>query len=121
MLASSTNSTPDAPATYRDAVRGANGKAWREACVEELQSLIDNKVYRMVDRPKHKKVIGVRWVLRVKVQYDGEVERYKGRVVAKGYSQREGIDYDETFATVVRHESPRLLFAYAASQGLVMQ
>ena len=86
LLASATTSTPDAPATYRDAVRGANGKVWREACAEELQSLVDNKVYRIVDRPKHKKVIGVRWVLRVKVQSDGEVERYKGRVVAKGYS-----------------------------------
>ena len=77
----------------------------RKAAIEsELQSLKENVVYKIVDIPKNRKVIGRHWVLRVKRGADGEMEKFKAQVVAKGYSEREGIDYNETFSTIVRFE-----------------
>ena len=121
LMASATTSTDDAPATYTEAICGPDGVKWKAAIESELQSLKENGVYEIVDRPKNRKVIGSRWVLRVKRGADGEIEKFKARVVAKGYSQREGIDYNETFSPTVRFESLRALFALAASQGMEMQ
>ena len=71
----------------------------------------ENDVYEIVDRPKNREVIGSRWVLNVKRGADGEMEKFKARVVRKGYSQREGIDYNETFSPTVRFESLQALLA----------
>ena len=70
-----------------------------------MNSLKENGVYELVDRPKGEKVVKSKWVLRVKTNEKGEVEKYKGRVVAKGHSQVEGVDYDQTFSPTVRFES----------------
>ena len=61
----------------------------------EMDSLKENGVYELVDRPEGKKVVKSKWVLRFKTNEKGEIEKYKGRVVAKGYSQVEGVDYDQ--------------------------
>ena len=60
----------------------------------EMKSLKENGVYELVDRPKGKKVVKSKWVLRVKTNARGMVEKYKAQMVAKGYSQVEGADYD---------------------------
>ena len=75
---------------------------------------IRNGVWYLVDRPTHKKVIGLKSVFKVKRDADGNVIRNKARLVVKGYAQREGIDYDETFAPVARMEAIRLFLAFAA-------
>ena len=64
--------------------------------------------------PTGKKTIGVKWVYKLKKNAKGEVERYKARLVVKGYSQRQGIDYDEVFAPVACLETIRLLISLAA-------
>lgn len=68
----------------------------------------------MVPRPKHHPIIGTRWVLRNKMNEQGVITRNKTRLVAKGYNQEEGIDYDETFTPVARLEAIRILLAFAS-------
>ena len=86
----------------------------------KMESLLENQVYRLVPRPKGKKFVKSKWVFRVKYNADGTVEKYKGRVVAKGFSQVEGDDYDQTFSPTVRFESIRQLVAMGASKGMHM-
>ena len=86
----------------------------------KMNSLKENEVFRLVLRPKGKKVVKSKWVFRVKKNGDGSVEKYKGRVVAKVFSQEEGVDYDQTFSPTVRFESIRQLILLGASKGLHM-
>ena len=86
----------------------------------EMASLRENGVYELVDRPKGKNVVKPKWVFKVKTNERGEIEKYKARVVAKGYSQVEGVDYDQTFSPTVRLESIRQMIALGASKGLEM-
>ena len=68
--------------------------------------------------PVGKKVIGSKWVLKVKYQENGDVDRYKCRLVAQGFTQAPGIDYDETFAPVARFGTIRTLLAIGAKRGM---
>ena len=69
-----------------------NAEAWKEACAAEVQSLIDNKVFEVVDRP-NKKTVTIKWVLKEKRGFSGAAEIHKARIVARGFTQEEGIDY----------------------------
>ena len=87
---------------------------WVQAMQEELNEFERNKVWTLVPRPKNRSVVGTKWVFRNKTDSDGIITRNKSRLVAKGYSQQEGIDYDETFAPVARLEAIRIFLAYVA-------
>ena len=91
-------------------------KRWLESCLEELKSLKDRDVYEIVDLPKRRKAVKNRWVFNIKP--DG---RYRSRLVAKGFSQVEGINFDELFSPVVCYETTRLLLAVAALEDLDIQ
>jgi len=65
--------------------------------------------------PPNRQIIKCKWVYRTKTDSNGKLSKYKARLVACGYSQREGVDFKETFAPVVRHPTIRLLFAIAAA------
>lgn len=71
-----------------------HAKEWKEAADSEYKSLMENETWEL---PKDREAIGCKWVFKVKHTSDGKVERFKGRLVAKGYAQKCGIDYDETF------------------------
>ena len=90
------------PQSVREALQSIHGDKWQEAMDSEMGSLKENGVFELVDRPKGKKVVKSKWVLRVKTNEKGEIEKYKARVVAKGFSQVEGVDYDQTFSPTVR-------------------
>lgn len=76
-----------------------------------------NKTWELVDKPAHKKAIGVKWILKTKFNHDGTVLKYKERLVFKGYSQQFGVDYNEIFALVSRHDTIRVVLALAASMA----
>ena len=82
---------------------------------EELNQFEINQVWELVPRPKDKHIIGTKWVFKNKLDENGIVVRNKARLVAQGYNQEEGIDFDETFALVARLEAIRVLLAYACS------
>ena len=85
--------------------------------VEEYYSIMKNQVWKVMPRPQRKKVVGSRWIYQVKHEADGSVEKYKARFVAKGFSQNEGIDYEETFASVARYSSIRIIISLAVEMG----
>ena len=85
---------------------------------KEMKSLKDNKVWELTTLPPGKKAIGCKWVYKVKTNSDGSIERYKARLVAQGFNQKFGSDYDETFCLVIRLESLRTLVALSTQQGL---
>ena len=68
---------------------------------EEIESIKTNKVWELVDPLKGRKPIGHKWILKIKCKAAGTIERYKARLDAKGYTQQEGIDYEETFSPVL--------------------
>ena len=74
------------PKTVQEALQGSHGEKWQKAVNSEMESLRENGVYELVDRPAEKKVVKSKWVLRVKTNEKGEIEKYKARVVAKGFS-----------------------------------
>ncbi|GJX73653.1 putative ribonuclease H-like domain-containing protein [Tanacetum coccineum] len=94
--------------------------SWIEAMQEELLQFKLQKVWTLVDLPKGKRAIGTRWVYRNKKDKRGIVVRNKARLVAQGYTQEEGIDYDEFFAPVARIEAIGLFFAYALFMGFIV-
>jgi hypothetical protein len=81
---------------------------------KELALIDKNKKWMLVDTPTHKKVIGVKWIFKTKLNVDGKINKHKARLVVKGYSQEAGIDFTETFAPVSRHETMKLLLALVA-------
>jgi hypothetical protein len=85
--------------------------------VEEYDSIVKNSAWDIVPRPIDKSVVGLRWIYKVKQAIDGSVEKYKSRFVAQGFSQIEGIYYDETFAPVVRYSSIRSILTLSAQMG----
>jgi hypothetical protein len=84
---------------------------------EELENFERNQVWEFVDPPPNCKPIGTKWVWKNKEGQNGEVVRNESRSVAQGYSQKEGIDYEETFAPVARLEAIRILLAFSGAKG----
>ena len=76
-----------------------------------------NDVWDVVSRPERKSVVTSKWIYKIKHAADGSIKKYKARFVARGFSQKEGIDYEETFAPVARYTSIRVIMALAAKLG----
>jgi hypothetical protein len=110
----------DVPRTYKEALNRSNSDSWLEACTEELVALKETGTYIPVHRRdvEAQNVVGSKWVFALKRKANGEIERYKARVVAKGFSQIYAIDYEETFAPVVKWTSIRILLALSARLDL---
>ncbi|GKD93713.1 putative ribonuclease H-like domain-containing protein, partial [Tanacetum coccineum] len=101
-------------------IQALTDPSWIEAMQEELLQFKLQKVWTLVDLPKGKRAIGTKWVYRNKKDERGIVVRNKARLVAQGYTQEEGIDYDEVFAPVARIEAIRLFLAYASFMGFIV-
>ena len=106
------------PTSVEEALSGQEAAKWKEAMQREMESIASNNVWTLVESPKDRKPISSKWVFKRKIGPDGSVCSYKARLVAQGFSQKIGIDYDETFSPVVRFESIRTLLAIAAQHGL---
>ena len=106
------------PKSTREALSSEEKDKWTVAMEKEFSSLKANDVWDIVDLPKDRKAIGSKWIFKRKRDAEGNVERYKARLVAQGFTQKDGIDYDETFSPVVRFESIRTIIALAARHNL---
>jgi hypothetical protein len=84
---------------------------------DELGSIRENNIWKLVDLPNNHKAIGLKWVYKIKKDAEGKLVKYKARLVAKGYVQEQGVDFEEVFALVARMESVRLLMALAAQES----
>eukprot|EP00253_Pinus_taeda_P024316 PITA_24316 len=102
------------PSSFQEAVQH---HAWVDAMVEEYSFIMVNNVWEVVPSPQDKSVVGLRWIYKVKYVAGGSVEKYKARFVAKGYAQKEGIDYEETFAPVAKYTSIRTVISLAKQMG----
>lgn len=101
------------PISAEHALKSPEASEWRRAMREEIEALLINKTWTIVERPKEKNITGSKWVLRTKLNQNGSVMRRKARLVAKGFSQRRDVDYFETFAPVAHLESIRMVMALA--------
>ncbi|CAI7798109.1 unnamed protein product [Closterium sp. NIES-53] len=107
----------------RQALTGPHIKEWREAMDAEIKALESRDTWVLVDRAANKgeRILSGKWVFRVKTTADGMIERFKARWVVRGYDQRHGIEFDQTFAPVSRHTSVRILLAIASARHLPLR
>jgi transposase InsO family protein len=106
------------PENIFEALNGEFAKKWKDAAEDELKSLDSNEVWDLVDLPTGRTPIGSKWVLKIKRKSDGTIDRFKARLVAQGYAQQYGIDYEQTFSPVARLSTVRTLISYATQRNL---
>jgi len=116
--ASAGPNNPHVPSSLKEAFSGPDCEKWRAALDEEITSLQQNDVYEVVPIPSGVKPITSKPVMRIKFDRSGDIERYKLRIVARGFVQKEGVDYKEVFAPVANLESIRIILALAAKYNL---
>jgi hypothetical protein len=88
-------------------------KEWVDAMIEEYQSIIKNNVWEILPISNSKDVVSSKWIYKIKHVVNGNIEKYKASFVARGFSQKEGIDYEEMFAPVSRYTSIKTIIALA--------
>ncbi|CAI7808522.1 unnamed protein product [Closterium sp. NIES-54] len=108
---------PGEPATVEEALGGPQKEEWKAAMDAELNSLIENETWELVELPEGRWPISSKWVFKVKSGADGALERFKSRLVAKGFQQKEKVDFGEIFAPVVKPVTLRTVLAGAAVKG----
>lgn len=105
--------------TLNEAMNGPESKQWSKAMEEELVSFKKNEAWEVVDKPEQGTVVQCKWVFRKKLDSDNNV-RFRARLVAKGFTQKAGIDYNQTFSPVLRYSTLKLLFALTVKYDLEM-
>ncbi|GJX36122.1 retrotransposon protein, putative, ty1-copia subclass [Tanacetum coccineum] len=105
------------PANYKAALLDHESDKWLNAMNVEMQSMKDNEVWDLADLPPNGKTIGRKWLFKRKTDMDGAVHTYKAHLVAKGFTQTYGVDYEETFSPIADIRTIRILIAIAAYYG----
>jgi hypothetical protein len=103
--------TDDDPRTVREAVDSEDGNIWKRGMDEETTSLDKNEAWDLVELLTRRNPIGNKWVFKKKMNAEGKVEKYKAQLVAKGYSQVEGIDFGEIFSPLSKLTSIRFMLS----------
>ena len=109
------------PQTYHEAITGPHARWWKLAITKQLHDLIAAGTWVLVELPLGRKPITCKWVFKVKYNPDGTVDKFKARLVARGFSQTANIDFHETFAPTMRFESLRMLFAFCVKHGIPIE
>lgn len=102
------------PSTFAEAMALPDASQWKAAIDDEYNSLVTNNTWILVDKPEGCNLVGTRWIFKKKLDANGNTTRYKARLVAQGFSQSKGIDYNETFTSVAKFTTVRMCFATAA-------
>lgn len=98
------------PSNYEQTVKSEN---WRKAMSEEYQALTRNKTWTLVKPPKDKNIVDCKWIYKPKRNADGSIARYKARLVARGFTQQRGIDFEDTFSQMVKPTTIRIVLIIA--------
>jgi len=106
------------PQTYQEAILGEESERWQKSMDEKMRSLLENDTWELVERPEGVKPIPMKWVYKVKQDAQGNVERYKSHLVAKGFLHKQGVDFEEVYAPMSKHTTLRALLAIVAQQDL---
>ena len=109
------------PQSYKDACASPNADKWQKAMEKELADLANQKTWNLIELPPGAHLLRGRWVYKTKIDKSGNIEKYKARWVVKGFLQKHGIDYVETFSNTVKPMAYKTLFALAAYQDLEIQ
>ena len=102
------------PATFNEAIEYDE---WKMAMQSEYDAVMKNQTWKIVDCPHDVKPIGCKWVYKIKYKANGDIDKYKERLVEKGFAQKEGIDYEETFPPTAKWNTIRIVLALAAQNG----
>jgi histone deacetylase 1/2 len=102
------------PQSVQEALGDPN---WKKAMEEEYAALLKNGTWHLVSSKPGMNLIDCKWVFKIKRKADGSIDRYKGRLVAKGFKQQYGIDYEDTFSPVVKIATIRLVLSLAVARG----
>ncbi|PHT29367.1 hypothetical protein CQW23_31044 [Capsicum baccatum] len=106
------------PRTFKEAMSSSDSSFWKEAVDSEIDSILSNHMWELVDLPPENKPLGSKWIFKRKMKTDGTIDKYKARLVVKGFNQKEGLDYFDTYSPVTRITSIRMLIALAAVYDL---
>jgi hypothetical protein len=106
------------PTSFKEAMRSAHSSKWLEATKDEMKSMSTNRVCDLEEILKGAKIVGCKCVYKTKCDSKGNIERFKARLVAKRFTQREGIDYTKIFSLVSCNDSLRIIMALVAYYDL---
>lgn len=109
-----TTSSDLEPATVTKALQDPR---WRQAMSDECDALVRNGTWELVPPAATQNVAGCKWIFRIKRNTDGSIDRFKARLVAKEFHQRPGVDYLDTFSSVVKPTTVRVVLSLAVSRG----
>ena len=113
--------TDDDPRNVKEVVNSKDSDLWKKAMDEEMDSLDKNEPWKLVQLPAGRKSIGSKWLFKKKFNAEGKVDKYKSRLVAKGYSQVEAIDFGEIFSLVANLISIGFLLSIATAFDLELE
>ena len=106
------------PLTYQQAMSSPDAPYRKEAVNSEIESILQNHTWELVDLPKGSKPLGYKWIFKKKLKADGSIDKYKARLVIKGFRQKQDLDYFDTYSPVTRITSIRMLIAIASILNL---
>jgi hypothetical protein len=104
--------------SYEESMRSPHSSKWREAIEDEMRSMSANRVWKLEEIPKGAKIVGCKWVYKIKRDSKGNIDRFKARLVAKGFTQIEEIDYNEIFSPVSSKDSFRIIMPLVVHYNL---
>jgi len=106
------------PTTFKNALANEDANKWKLVMDEEYQSLIQNDIWSQTILLTNQNMVGCKWVYKIKLKSNGQVGRFKAKLVVKGYSQIEGLDYNDTFSLVINTISFIVLLVWVATKKL---
>ncbi|KAL5563338.1 hypothetical protein UlMin_033085 [Ulmus minor] len=112
----STQLSPPTDIEPTTATQALKDQKWRRAMSQEYDALVRNGTWELVPPASSHNIVGCKWIVRIKRHSNGSIDRYKGRLVAKGFHQRPGVDYHDTFSPVVKPTTVRLVLSLAVSR-----